>query len=137
MVFFDNGTFCKGTLQVAPGTPFGGEFGFVDGDRRHRLVQLHDSEGTLSGLVLIREFRAGSGAVERPPLQPAALLGEWQGQASTINADWPEPEVAAAALQVQAGAAGELSLQITLGTRREPAEGRLLLLPDGAFISRR
>lgn len=96
-------------------------------------MQLHDSEGTLSGLVLIREFRAGSGAVERPPLQPAALLGEWQGQASTINADWPEPEVAAAALQVQAGAAGELSLQITLGTRREPAEGRLLLLPDGGF----
>lgn len=133
VVFFDNGTFCKGTLQVAPGTPFGGEFGFVDGDRRHRLVQLHDSEGTLSGLVLIREFRAGSGAVERPPLQPAALLGEWQGQASTINADWPEPEVAAAALQVQAGAAGDLSLQITLGTRREPAEGRLLLLPDGGF----
>ena len=43
VVFFACGTFCKGTLQVAPGTPFGGEFGFIDGDRRHRLVQLHNA----------------------------------------------------------------------------------------------
>ena len=36
VVFFSTGTFCKGSLQVSPGTVFGGEFGFVAGDRRHR-----------------------------------------------------------------------------------------------------
>jgi len=133
VVFFANGTFCKGTLQVAPGIAFGGEFGFVDGDRRHRLVQLHDSAGALNGLVLIREFRAGSVAVEQPPLQAASLLGDWRGEAATINADWPEPDSAPAAIQVQSAAGGELSLQITIGLHSEQAQGRLLLLPDGGY----
>jgi len=38
VVFFPSGTFCKGSQQLAPGTAFGGEFGFIAGDRRHRLV---------------------------------------------------------------------------------------------------
>lgn len=47
VVFFSSGSFCKGTLQVSPGTVFGGEFGFIQGDRRHRLVQLHREDGGL------------------------------------------------------------------------------------------
>jgi Domain of unknown function (DUF3598) len=92
VLFFANGTFCKGTLQVAPGTVFGGEFGFVGVDRRHRLVQLHQPDGRFQNLVLIREFRAGSDATERPPLDPSQLLGTWRGSVATITADWPEPD---------------------------------------------
>jgi hypothetical protein len=93
VVFFPTGTFCKGSLQVAPQTAFGGEFGFIDADRRHRLVVLYTEAGGVDRLVLIREFRAGSGAVEGPATTADQLLGHWRGEAATISADWPEPEV--------------------------------------------
>ena len=70
VVFFDSGAFNKGSMQVAPNTVFGGEFGFIRGNRRHRLVQLYTPAGVFDELVLIREFRAGSGASENPPQQP-------------------------------------------------------------------
>ncbi|MFM7085527.1 MAG: DUF3598 family protein [Cyanobium sp.] len=110
VVFFANGTFCKGSLQVAPGTAFGAEFGFIDGDRRHRLVLLHEPEGAFEKLVLIREFRAGSDAAERPPLSPEQLLGHWHGHEDTIHADWPEPEPRDCSLNLdpEAIAAGRL-----------------------------
>lgn len=133
VVFFASGSFCKGTLQVAPGTAFGGEFGFVDGDRRHRLVQLHGSDGVFSGLVLIREFRAGSEAIEQPPLQTSQLQGEWHGEADTITADWPEPDRAEACLRVVPSAAGDLSLIATIAGQSVPGEGSLLLLPDAGY----
>lgn len=116
VVFFASGTFCKGSLQVAPGTSFGGEFGFIGGDRRHRLVHLYRDDGTLDQLVLIREFRAGSGAVERPAAGAEQQLGRWSGQAATISADWPEPERADVTLDLDAAAIGGLRL-----------------LPDGGF----
>jgi hypothetical protein len=100
VVFFDNGSFSKGSLQIAPGTRFGAEYGFISGDRRHRLVQLFGEDGAFSSLVLIREFRAGTAASEGPPLTPCQLSGRWQGEAATIEADWPEPTLADAAIQV-------------------------------------
>ncbi|MFM9073652.1 MAG: DUF3598 family protein [Cyanobium sp.] len=93
VVFFEPGTFCKGSLQVAPNTAFGGEFGFISADRRHRLVVLYSESGRFDHLVLIREFRAGSGAEEFPPATVERLCGSWEGEEATISADWPEPEV--------------------------------------------
>lgn len=97
VVFFPSGTFCKGSQQLAPGTAFGGEFGFIVGDRRHRLVILYDEAGRFERSVLIREFRAGSAAVERSPLMPEQLSGAWHGEELTITADWPEPSRASVA----------------------------------------
>lgn len=116
VVFFKQGTFCKGSLQVAPQTVFGGEFGFIQQDRRHRLVILYSQAGSLDQLVLIREFRAGSQAQEVPAASADQVLGSWQGEEATLTADWPEPEVS--------------PCQITL----EPTdlEG-VRLLPDGGF----
>jgi hypothetical protein len=116
VVFFDSGAFNKGSLQVAPNTVFGGEFGFIRADRRHRLVQLYGDAGSFEQLVLIREFRAGSGAAERPPASAGQLLGTWSGQAATIAADWPEPDLA--------------DCRLDLGSAE--LEG-LRLLPDGGF----
>ena len=93
VVFFETGTFCKGSLQVAPGSVFGAEFGFIHGDRRHRLVQLHHDNGSFNKLVLIREFRSNSDALELPPLDHSQLRGHWSGIAATISADWPEADV--------------------------------------------
>lgn len=116
VVFFEPGTFCKGSMQVAPATTFGGEFGFISPDRRHRLVMLYNESGTLDQLVLIREFRAGSGALERPATTGDQLLGGWRGEAATISADWPEPEVQPCGLDLGPG----------------DLEG-MRLLPDGGF----
>ena len=137
VVFFSNGTFCKGTLQVAPGTVFGGEFGFVDGNRRHRLVQLHTPEGLFDGLVLIREFRAGSTAAEQPPLTAEQLLGSWQGEAETITADWPVADRCAASLAVEADGRGSLRLTRQYGSTHEQLSSgdgsQLMLLADAGY----
>lgn len=93
VVFFETGSFCKGSMQLAPGTVFGGEFGFVRGDRRHRLVFLYSETGQRDQLVLIREWRVGTTAEPLPPLDPEQLTGCWQGSSSTISADWPEPDI--------------------------------------------
>ena len=136
VVFFDSGSFSKGSLQVAPGTAFGAEFGFIAGDRRHRLVQLHDPEGALESLVLIREFRSGSSTSERPALELAALLGPWSGQVATITADWPEPDIASCALLI-AGGAGQPFQITTQGGAGLSENGvghqRLLLQPDSGY----
>ena len=87
IVFFENGAFSQGSLQVGPFSQFGGEFGFVAGDRRLRVVQLYNPESHLSQITLIREQRAGSNAPERPPLSVENLLGTWQGHATTRYAD--------------------------------------------------
>ena len=92
VVFFATGAFSKGSMQVAPGSAFGVETGFIAGDRRHRLVQLYGADGLAAELVLIREFRQGREAAEQPPLTGQQLLGRWQGQAATVTADWPEAD---------------------------------------------
>jgi hypothetical protein len=115
-VFFDSGAFNKGSLQVAPSTVFGGEFGFIGLNRRHRLVQLYNEAGTFDQLVLIREFRAGSGAEECAATSANQLLGTWEGKATTISADWLEPDIA--------------DCKLVLGA---PELEGLRLLPDGGF----
>jgi hypothetical protein len=120
VVFFASGAFNKGSLQVAPNTVFGGEFGFIGPDRRHRLVQLYSEAGHFDQLVLIREFRAGSGAAECASTSADQLLGSWQGQASTVIADWPEPEISDCQLELGAAELEGLKLQPDGGFTRLP-----------------
>jgi len=149
VVFFENGTFCKGTLQVSPCAEFGGEFGFVDGDRRHRLVQLHGNDGRFSKLILIREFRSGGSGEEQPPASLDGLSGQWSGQASTISADWPEPSLDQASFQISREGAQGFSLRTQIGAQHNVISGslqgpclgtagaeqqlQLQLLPDAGF----
>ena len=140
VVFFDSGTFCKGRLQVAPGTPFGGEFGFIQGDRRHRLVQLHNDNGNFANLVLIREFRAGSAAQELPALTLDQLQGRWSGTASTISADWPEPDRVDCHFEVSGQGEHSLRIDTQLGSRSENVaagstdpSGQLTWMADGGY----
>jgi hypothetical protein len=140
VVFFDSGTFCKGRLQVSPGTPFGGEFGFLHGDRRHRLVQLHHENGDFANLVLIREFRAGSEAQEQPPLTLEQLQGHWSGSAATISTDWPEPDRFDCRFEVNGDGQGALQIHTSTGDMCEsvkagPAEPLLQLtwMADGGY----
>ena len=86
LCFFPTGSFCRGSLFIAPvrqawTRPYA-EFGFLCGDRRHRLVLLWDGAGRMDRIVLIREFRACSGALERPEFDLAMLDGDWRLQAT-------------------------------------------------------
>jgi len=147
-IFFETGAFSKGTVQLAPFSEFGAEYGFVAENRRLRFVQLYDRQGDLSSLTLIREFRSGTEAQERPPLTVAQLLGQWQGTACTVYADWQPTEFCTTHLTITNLGDDRLQQQLSFGDRALTSTARIegnslhfeagssprkiLLLPDGA-----
>jgi Domain of unknown function (DUF3598) len=147
-IFFDTGAFSKGSLQLAPFSEFGAEYGFVAENRRMRFVQLYDRQGTLSSLILIREFRSGTDAHERPPLTVDQLFGQWQGTAHTVYSDWQPSDTTTTHLDVKDIGGGRLQQQLSFGDRtstsiariqdnslhfeESPSPRKILLLPDGA-----
>jgi hypothetical protein len=145
-VFFDTGAFSKGSLQVAPFSEFGAEYGFVRENRRSRLVQLFDKQGAFSSLTLISEVRSGTDATIRPHLTVKQLVGKWKGTAYTFYSDWKEPDSYATSLEISE-IDGSLQQQVSFGdliiTSSARIENnqlhfeagatprRILLLPDG------
>ncbi len=149
LLFFENGSFSEGVIQLGPFSEFGGELAFVHENRRLRLVQLFDNTGQLKELILIREHLAGTPAAERPPLQINDLLGEWQGQAVTIYPDWRSPDTYSTTLKLQLDDTGRLIQNTSFAERtitstatikgsiilfdQDPQKQvQVLLLPDGA-----
>lgn len=151
ILFFENGAFCQGTIQIAPFSECGAEFGFIYNYRRLRFVQLYNTNGDLSTLTLIREKQLDRNIPERPPLTIDALLGEWHGEAVTMYPDWRSPDCYSTKLQLHLENGDRLMQKITFGTNAEPKiissrasidgsvinfnEGstpmKVLLLPDG------
>jgi hypothetical protein len=148
IIFFETGAFSKGSVQLAPFSDFGAEYGFVADDRRLRFVQLYDSQGALNSLTLIREFRSGTNAYERPPLTWEQLIGHWQGTACTAYADWQPSQTFTTHLEVKNLGDGRLQQNLSFGDRTVtstaaiagnvlkfedgPVPRQILLLPDGA-----
>lgn len=108
LLFFENGSFSEGLIQLGPFSEFGGELALVHENRRLRLVQLFDSSGQLKELILIREHLAGTPAAECPTVQINDLLGEWQGQAVTIYPDLRSPDTYSTIFKLQLDDAGRL-----------------------------
>ena len=149
LLFFENGSFSEGLIQLGPFSEFGGELAFVHENRRLRLVQLFDKNGQLNGLTLIREHLAGTQTAERPPLQIDDLLGEWLGEAVTIYRDLRSPDIYSTTLKIQLDDTGRLIQSTSFGERtitstatikgsivlfdEDPQKQvQVLLLPDGA-----
>lgn len=152
ILFFENGAFSQGSIQLAPFTEMGAEFGLIYQQRRLRLVQLFNKDRNLANITLIREKLKNTNYPERPPLTLESLLGEWQGEAITIYPDWRSPDTYATHLQLKLENDGRVSQKITWGTgintetitSRARVEGsilsfdessqpmQVLLLPDGA-----
>jgi len=149
LLFFENGSFSEGLIQLGPFSEFGGELALVHENRRLRLVQLFDKNGYLNGLTLIREHLAGTQTAERPPLQINDLLGEWQGKAVTIYRDLRSPDTYSTTLKLQLDDARRLIQstsfaertitstatikdQIILFDQDPQKQVQVLLLPDGA-----
>jgi len=147
VIFFQTGAFSKGSLQLAPFSEFGAEYGFVAENRRLRFVQIYDKQGNLHSLTLIREFRAGTNARERSPLTVEQLLGKWEGIAYTVYSDWQPSDTYTTSLEVKDIGGGKLQQQLSFGhrtlTSTASIEGnrlhfedgiaprKILLLPDG------
>lgn len=85
---FEEGHFAKGSQQLSPFAIFGAEYGFLELDRRLRMVQLFDKESNLEQVTLIREFRSNGNGEARSNLTIEQLEGEWQGEALTLYPDW-------------------------------------------------
>lgn len=136
IIFFETGAFSKGPFQFAPFSQFGAEYGFVAGDRRLRFVQLYDQEGNLSSLTLIREFRQGSDAQERPNLTLEQLLGTWEGTAQTVYPDWTPSESVSTRLEIQKINGDRLQQHLSFGehtiTSTAHIDGNRLMFEDGA-----
>jgi hypothetical protein len=88
ILLFEGGAFSQGSIQLAPSTEFGAELGFIWGEHRLRLVQLFNEDHQLSKLTLIREHLQGKQPADRPLLTVEQLIGQWQGEAVTINPEW-------------------------------------------------
>lgn len=100
--FFSTGSFSRGTPQVSTWSRLYAEFGFLNADRRHRLVLLWDAADRFDHLVLIREFRAGTSATENPALAGEHLLGTWQVQDASLDRDGSQIEApSTSSLQLQ------------------------------------
>jgi Domain of unknown function (DUF3598) len=91
LLFCDCGAFSQGSLQYAPFSQFGGEFGHIWDDRRLRLVQLFTNESKPNTLTLIREVRSGTQAKLQSNLEITDLIGTWRGNATTYYPDWRTP----------------------------------------------
>ncbi|MBD2104639.1 DUF3598 family protein [Leptolyngbya sp. FACHB-261] len=146
-LFFENGAFSQGSIQLAPFAEFGAEFGFIEGERRLRLVQLFNPDGELQGFTLIREKQLDTNVSERPALRVEDLLGEWHGEAVSLYPDLRSPETYPTKLRLEREG-DQLSQQLTYpgGEINSTAriEGNILrfeqgsqpiqvlLLPDGA-----
>ncbi len=143
ILFFDNGAFSQGSIQLAPFAEFGAELGLIWGDRRLRLVQLFNN-GQLDRLTLIREQLAGTTTPERPQLTVDDLVGQWQGEAVTIYPDWRSPDTYTTKLTIER-IGDHLVQQLSFLGRNITSEAsiqgsilyfdsntQILLLPDGA-----
>jgi hypothetical protein len=152
ILLLENGAFSQGSMQWGPFSEFGAELGLIEGNRRLRLVQLFNKESQLSKLTLIREKLAGTEAPERPPLMLEQLLGEWQGEAVTIEPTWLSPETYPTRLELYREGSDRIVQQLTFGTKgssrtirssarvngsilhfdQSSLPTQVLLLPDGA-----
>ncbi len=114
-LFFENGAFSQGSIQLAPFTEFGAELGLIHENRRLRLVQLFDKNGQINKLTLIPEHLAGTEATASPTVQVNDLLGEWRGEATTIYTDLRSPTTTPTSLKLELDDAGRFVQHLSFG----------------------
>ncbi len=148
VMFFENGAFSQGSIQLAPFSEFGAEFGFIHENHRLRLVQLFNNL-KLDKFVLIREHLAQTQPLQRPILKVDALLGEWVGEAVTIYPDLRKPQRYSTHMNLQLDNGGNLTQSLSFANRTitstatvkgsillfEDNQIQVLLLPDGASVT--
>ena len=147
LIFFDNGSFCRGNTRWYGYGNFVSELGLIECDRRLRTVNIYNNSINLNRIVLIREKSPDSTTPERPQLKVADLLGEWQGKAVTIYPDSSEPKISTTHLIITQKDHNYIEQQLSFGNSKITSTARvdgsrllfenselpiqILLLPDG------
>ena len=149
ILFFENGAFSQGTIQLAPYSECGAELSFIYNYRRLRFALTYNTDGNLSTLILIREKQLDKNIPERPPLTVEDLLGEWEGEAVTMYPDWRSPDFYSTKMQLHLESSDRLVSKITFGSNatvisssaridgsvlhfnKGASPVQVLLLPDG------
>jgi len=148
VMFFEDGAFCNGSIQLAPFSEFGAEFGFIHQNHRLRLVQLFDKNLKLDKFTLIREHLAQTQSSQNPVLTVDALLGEWIGEAVTIYPDLQKPDTYPTKMHLSLEDE-KLTQSLSFANRTitstatvkdslllfEQNQVQVLLLPDGASVT--
>ena len=149
MIFSETGAFSKGVMWFSTMMDFIAEFGFLDGDRRLRMVQIFDEQYNFEKLVFIREFREGTNAKERPPLTVDQLVGTWETEAQTYRPDFEPPTISHSRLNISISG-DTLHQSIELANRTITTQAQIIgdqlrftsevprqitLLPDGGSIN--
>ena len=150
-LFTESGAFSQGSMQYAPFSQFGAEFGHIWGDRRLRLVQLFTPESKPEFVTLIREKRVGTAAEFADILTVDDLLGTWEGSAITVYPDLRNPDKFTSTLTIAQTDAQTIEQSLTFAGRTIASKGRLqgqslffdqgpvttqvLRLPDRASVS--
>ncbi|MEL7245151.1 MAG: DUF3598 family protein [Cyanobacteria bacterium J06573_2] len=148
IMFFEDGAFSNGSIQLAPFSEFGGEFGFIHENHRLRLIQLFDKNLKLNTFTLIREHLAQTQSSQRPVLTVDALLGEWFGEAVTIYPDLQKPDSYSTQMHLSIEN-GKLTQSLSFANRTitstatikdslllfEENQVQVLMLPDGASVT--
>ncbi|MEG4279183.1 DUF3598 family protein [Microcoleus sp. MON1_C1] len=116
ILFFENGAFSQGTIQLAPYSECGAEFGFIYNYRRLRFPLTYNTDGHLSKLILIREKQLDKNVPERPPLTVEDLLGEWEGEAVTMYPDWRSTDSYSTKMQLHLESSDRLVHKMTFGS---------------------
>jgi hypothetical protein len=154
ILFFSEGAFSFGSMQLAPHADLGAEAGLIDGDRRLRLVQLFNRTSQLEKITLIREKLPSSNAKypQNKRLTIEELIGTWEGEAETIFPDWKDPQKHPTQLTISFSGEKQITQELRFGSSTNPqlikshgeVDGHLikftqgsqpsqvLLLPDGA-----
>jgi hypothetical protein len=103
--FLETGAFCQGSTYWSTVSQAGAELALTTPNRRLRLVLLYAGLGQgisqLTDITLIRENRAGSGALESPKLTVEQLLGTWKGSSISHSANGLISEPMASELLLQ------------------------------------
>lgn len=134
ILFFENGAFSQGSIQLAPYSEFGAELSFIYDNQRLRLVQLCDCDGNLASLILIREKLTGKDVPEQPPLKVDDLIGEWRGEAVTIYPDWRPSDSYPTSLQLHRDGPNQLLQKITFGSGLDIKTIASSALIDGSIL---
>jgi hypothetical protein len=148
LLFFPNGAFSFGTIQLAPFTVLGAELGLIAGDRRVRVVHVYDNSAHLEKITLIREQLGQSPAMTDQVDWLEHLWGTWHGTAQTVYPDIGKSSQTYPT-QLTLSPIGEQRLQQELkfagrtiasqgqitGQRIQFGDVQVLLLPDGVSCS--
>ncbi len=152
ILFFENGAFSIGATTFNNFSPLWAELGLINGDHRLRLVQIFSQNHSIDRLTLIREKLPESKGDQRPQLTWKKLLGEWQGEATTLYCDLRNPEHCKTSLKVSQNSDNQLLQELSFTTPSSvqniksvaridgsilhfdagKTARRILLLPDGA-----